>query len=334
MAVIQQEVTDQYAAYNGDCCEVVPTIKDESVHITIYSPPFAELYNYSSSDRDMSNCRNYTEFLEHYEFIVKEIYRITRPGRLSCVHCMDLKGAGNNSWRDFPGDIIRLHEKMGFYYHSRHTIWKEPLRVAIRTRALGLMHRQIVKDSTQCKAAGADYIIVFRKPGQNSEVVGHPRGLTTYAGANQPSHELFAKFANWKDPKTNKLSHYIWQRYASSVWMDIRGGRVLPYKPARETEEEKHVCPLQLDVIERCLTLYSNPGDVMLTPFMGVGSEICGALQYGRKAIGVELKETYYRQAIKNIHHVLTAPITGNEDLFSVAEKNEEDEVEDKYDEK
>ncbi len=326
MAVKQQEITNRYAAYNGDCCEVVPGIKDESVHISIYSPPFAELYNYSSSDRDMSNCKNFAEFMEHYAFIVKQIFRVTKPGRISCVHCMDLKGDNPNTWRDFPGDIIRLHERMGFYYHSKHTVWKEPLKVAIRTRALGLMHRQLVKDSTQCKAAGADYILVFRKPGQNKEPVSHGVGLMTYAGENQPAHELFAKYHAWEDPKTNKLSHYIWQRYASSVWMDIRGGRVLPYKPARETEEEKHVCPLQLDIIERCLTLYSNLGDTLLTPFMGVGSEICGAIQYGRRAIGIELKESYYRQAIRNIHHVVEIPITGEGDLFSATYEKEDSE--------
>jgi hypothetical protein len=272
----------------------------------------------------MSNCKDFDEFMTHYDFLVKEIYRTAKPGRLSCVHCMDLKGKGQNSWRDFPGEIIRLHEKHGFYYHSKHTIWKEPLRVAIRTRALGLMHRQLVKDSTQCKAAGADYLLVFRKPGQNDKPVTHNMGLLSYAGENQPPYELVQKYTKWDDAKTNKLSHYIWQRYASSVWMDIRNSRVLEYKPAKEKDEEKHVCPLQLDIIERCLTLYSNHGDTLLTPFMGVGSEVCGALQYGRKAIGVELKESYYNQALRNIHRYLENVPLNNDDLFNGVDCDEE----------
>lgn len=305
MAVIAQNITDRYAAYNGDCVEVVPGLKPDTIHISIYSPPFSELYNYSSSERDMSNCRDYEQFLEHYGFIVKEIARVTMPGRISCVHCMDLPKPGN-AQRDFPGDIIRLHEKHGFLYHSRHAIWKEPLRVAIRTRALGLMHRQIVKDSTLCRSAGADFLLVFRKSGTNKTPVAHPVGLSNYAGENKPPFDLITKYANWTNPKTNKLSHWIWQRYASSVWMDIRGGRVLPYKPAREKQEEKHVCPLQLDVIERCLVLYSNPNETVLTPFMGVGSEVYAALKYGRRAIGVELKPSYYRQALRNIEYAMS----------------------------
>lgn len=306
-SVRQQEISDRFAIYNGDCCEVMPKFKGESIDISVYSPPFAELYNYSSSDRDLSNCRDYESFLNHYKFVVDEIYRLTKPGRISCVHCMDIKGDGPNSWRDFPGDIIRMHQSAGFYYHSRHAIWKEPLRVAIRTRALGLMHRQLVKDSTQCKAAGADYILVFRKPGENREPVGHDSGLFVYYGENQPPMDLAIKYQNWKDPKTNKLSHYIWQRYASSVWMDVRPGSVLQYKNARENEEEKHVCPLQMDVIARCLVLYSNPGDTLLTPFLGVGSEVVTSLALGRRGIGIELKESYYRQALKNIQLSLNA---------------------------
>ncbi len=301
MAVIEQEIEDKYAIYNGDCIEVLPSIKNESIHLSVYSPPFADLYNYSSSDNDMSNCRSYEQFFEHYEFLINEIYRVTIPGRLTVVHCMDLKIPGiNSAYRDFPGDIIRLHEKIGFYYQARHSIWKEPLKIAIRTRALGLMHRQIVKDSSLCHAAGADYILVLRKKGNNPILIEHPVGLSKYAGIREIPEDLM-KFKNSTDPKTNKLSHWIWQQYASAFWDDIHGGVVLPYKEAKDSEEEKHICPLQLQTIERCLALYSNPGEIILTPFMGVGSEVYCALRNGRRAIGIELKPSYFRQAKKNI---------------------------------
>lgn len=304
MAVIRQNINDLWALYNGDCCEVLPELKDNSVHLSVYSPPFAELYNYSSSERDLSNCLNYEQFLEHYDFVVQQIARVTKPGRLTCVHCMDKRQNGGH-WVDMPGDIIRLHEKHGFHFHSRHVIWKEPLRVAIRTRSLGLMHKQIVKDSTKCHAAVPDYIVIMRKQGENKEPVTHKEGFSSYAGETPIPHDLQEKYKGWTDQKTNKLSHWIWQHYASSVWMDIRAGRLLPYKPARESDEEKHVCPLQLDVIERCLALYSNPGDVVLTPFLGVGSEAYCAVKMGRKAIGVELKESYYSQAVRNVSSAL-----------------------------
>jgi hypothetical protein len=229
MAVIEQVITEQYAIYNGDSCEVLPTLRAESVHLSIYSPPFADLYNYSSSENDLSNCRDYEQFMEHYEFIVREIYRLLIPGRITIVHCMDLKKQGiTSAYRDFPGDIIRLHEKVGFHYQSRHCVWKEPLKIAIRTRAQGLMHRQIVNDSSLCHAAGADYILVFRKEGKNPIPIEHPVGLGIYYGERGIPQNLM-KFANSTDPKTNKLSHWIWQQYASAFWDDIRSGNVLPY---------------------------------------------------------------------------------------------------------
>jgi len=325
MDVKDQTTTERYAIYNGDCCKVLPKLKDEKIHLSVYSPPFADLYNYSSDDADMSNCSTYDQFLKHYEFLVKEIYRLTLPGRITAVHCTDLKIKGiNSAYRDFPGDIIRMHERIGFYYQSRHCIWKEPLRVAIRTRALGLMHRQLVKDSSLCHTAAADYVLIFRKKGNNPIPVEHTEGLVDYSGEREVDPELKRKYTNWKEQKTNKLSHWIWQQYASAFWDDIRISNVLPYKVARDSDEEKHVCPLQLDVIERCIALYSNEGEIVLTPFMGVGSEVYGALKMKRRAIGVELKPSYYRQAIVNIGH---ADDVGQDDLFDLKEMDIEMEV-------
>ena len=317
MAVIAQEITGRYAAYNGDAVEVLPELSEKSVHVSIYSPPFAELYNYSSSERDLSNCATYEEFLQHYQFVVEQISRLTIPGRVSCVHCMDLRRPGGKGGvRDFPGDIIRMYERAGFYYTGRHVIWKEPLRAAIKTRALGLRHGQLVKDSSKSHVAGADYLLVFRRDGENPVPITHAEGLTYYAGSTPLPESLIARFGNgWQDQQTNRLSQLIWQRYASAVWMDIRVRRVVEFRGGRDSEDEKHICPLQLDVIERCLTLYSNPGEVVLTPFMGVGSEVCGSLQYGRLAVGVELKRSYYDQAIANIHRFIEAPV--GLDLFA-----------------
>ena len=323
MALIDQRIHDRFALYNGDSCEVLPDLRSESVGAIIYSPPFAELYNYSSSDRDLSNCASYDAFLEHYAFIVRETFRLLQPGRIATVHCMDLKWGRHQ--RDFPGDIIRLHQSIGFGYHSRRTVWKDPLKVAIRTRQLGLMHRQLCKDSAIANVAGADFILSFMKPGENDLPIEHPAGLFHYAGEERPPAELAAKYRDWEDSKTNKLSHWIWRRYASSVWMDIRAGRVLPYKKARESEEEKHVCPLQLDVIERVLTLWSNPGDVVLTPFLGVGSEAYTAVRMGRRAVGVELKPTYFRQAVLNVESALEAVVNENNDLLDLIPSDEMD---------
>lgn len=316
MAINNQKITDQYAIYNGDCVEVAQTFPDNCMGFSIYSPPFGGLYNYSSDDKDMSNCADYEQFFEHYEWIVKEIARVTKPGRSTAVHCQDVKDG--DYLRDFPGDIIRLHEKYGMRLHCRTAVWKEPLTVAIRTRSLGLTHRQIVKDSARVNNAGADYLLIMRKKGDNKEPIEHPNGLTEYAGARHIPNDLITKYGDgWDDPKTNKLSHWIWQQYASCFWDDIRLGHVLEYKKARDPEDEKHIHPLQLDVIDRCLTLWTNPGDNVLTPFMGVGSEVYGAVKLGRRGIGIELKGSYYNQAVKNIAELGQDGIEG--DLFREA---------------
>lgn len=303
MGIIDQELTTDYALYNGDTMEVLPTLKDESVGMSIYSPPFPELYQYSSDPRDMSNCKNYREGMDQFRFVIQQIHRLTMPGRLTCVHCIDLK-KGGEFHEDFSGDIIKLHEEAGWNFACRIVIWKDPWAVARRTRVRSLMHKLIVNDSSKCQVCGPDYVVVFKKSGINPSPITHPDGLRTYAGEEKIPEHLSHDFADFHgDQRKNLLSHWIWRRYASPVWMDIRNGNVMKYKEARETDEEKHVCPLQLDVIERCLTLWSNPGDVVLTPFLGVGSEVYQAVKMSRRGIGIELKPTYYRQAKENIAH-------------------------------
>lgn len=304
MDVIDQRITDDYAIYNSDCMEVMKGLREGSVHLSVYSPPFGGLYLYSSSERDLSNNRNYEEFFEHYEFITREIHRLTMPGRMTAVHCMDVPSSntGKNDYlRDFPGDIIRMHAEVGFKYVARYHIWKEPLTVRNRTMIKSLAHKTIVDDSSRCTVASADYLLLFRKDGENPVPIAHPEGLLEYAGERRMPAELLS-FKGWSGKQTeNRYSHWIWRQYASAFWDDIRLDRVLPYKPARTEEDEKHVHPLQLDVIDRCLVLWSNPGETVLSPFMGVGSEVYGAVTAGRKGIGIELKSSYYRQAMKNV---------------------------------
>lgn len=301
MALIKQEITENYALYNGDCCEVVAGLPDNSIHLSVYSPPFCGLYNYSSDDRDMSNSLTYDDFYAHYEFLVKELSRVTLPGRVTAVHCMDIPNPGQKSgYHDLPGKIIALHEKHGFYFFGRVCIWKEPLRVAIRTRLKHLTHKQLVKDSTQSTIAAGDFLLIFKKRGENPIPVTHEGGFQDYAGAT-PIPESLLRYRGHENQAENKLSHWIWRRYASCVWDDVRIDRVLPYKAARDPEDEKHVHPLQLDVIDRVVALWSNKGENVLTPFMGVGSEVYGAVMADRRGIGVELKESYFGQAVKNI---------------------------------
>ena len=310
MAVAEQKITAEYAIYNGDSMEVLPTLRAQSVHLSIYSPPFAGLYQYSSSERDLSNSRNYAEFFEHYDFIVRELARVTLPGRMTVVHCMDVPSGntGCDHYIDFPGDIIRQHERLGWKLASpRICIWKEPLTVRNRTMTKALAHKTIVDDSTHAVVAGADYLLVFRRDGKNPVPVQHPNGLTYYAGERNIPAELLS-YRNWKGKQTeNRYSHWIWRQYASCFWDDIRLDEVLPYRAARDEEDEKHLHPLQLDVIHRACVLWSNPSETVLTPFMGVGSEVYGALANRRRGIGIELKPSYYRQAIKNLEDVKLA---------------------------
>lgn len=303
MAVIEQNLTDQYAIYNGDCMDVMGAMPPNSVHLSIYSPPFGGLYNYSSNERDLSNCRDYKQFFEHYTFIVRDLFRITLPGRMTAVHCMDIPSGncGTDHLIDFPGDIIRLHEREGFRYIARYAIWKEPLAVRNRTMAKNLAHKTIVDDSSRCSVASADWLLVFRRSGANPVPITHPVGLLSYAGERKMPAELLKYRGHKGNQIENRFSHWIWRQYASAFWDDIRLGRVLPFRQSKDEDDEKHVHPLQLDVIERCLVLWSNPGETVLTPFMGVGSEVYAALVNGRRAIGAELKPSYYRQAVRNI---------------------------------
>jgi DNA modification methylase len=320
VAVADQIITDSYALYCGDAMEVLPTLPEGKIHLSIESPPFGGLYHYSSSERDLSNCDSYESFFAHYGYIIREVYRVTMPGRIRAVHCADLPSgnSGHDHLTDFSGDIIRAHEREGWRYFGRYSVWKEPLGVRNRTLAKSLAHKTIVEDSSLCSSAAADYLLVFRKRGENPEPIAHPHGLTHYAGARKMPADLL-KYRNWQGKQTeNRYSHWIWRQYASAFWDDVRLTRVLPFREARDEEDEKHVHPLQLDVIERVVTLWSNPGDTVLSPFAGVGSEIYVAVEQGRKGIGVELKPSYYRQALRNL-----APIGQVEmetgDLFSAA---------------
>lgn len=302
-AVLNQNITDRWAVYNGDCMAVLPTIPDGSIHLSVYSPPFAGLYHYTSSEQDLSNSRNYAEFFTHYGYVVAELARTTMPGRISAVHCMDTPSgnSGRDTLTDFPGDIIRLHKTLGFDYIARYHIWKEPLTVRNRTLTKSLAHRTIVDDSTRCSVASADYLLAFRRRGDNPIPVTHPTGLDEYAGERHVPAELH-RYRNWKGKQTeNRYSHWIWRQYASAFWDDIRLDHVLPFRPARDADDEKHVHPLQLDVITRTLQLWSNPGETVLTPFMGVGSEVYEAVRQGRRGIGIELKPSYYRQTLANL---------------------------------
>jgi DNA modification methylase len=277
MAVIDQCVTDKYAIYRGDCVEVLSSMPDDSIHYSIYSPPFASLYVYSDDPRDMGNVRNAAEFFEQYSYLARQLYRVIRPGRLVSVHCMTMPTSkvkdGFIGLYDFRGDIIRSMQAAGWVWHSEVCVWKDPVTQMQRTKALGLLHKTIRKDSAMSRMGLADYVLTFRRPGANDEPIEHGEDLPVS----------------------------MWQRYASPVWMDIDPGDTLQYMSAREHEDERHICPLQLDVIKRCMHLWSNPGDVVLSPFTGIGSEGVCALEMGRRFVGAELKGSYYEQARRNL---------------------------------
>lgn len=303
MAVASQKITDRYALYNGDCMEVMQKLPDGKVHLSVYSPPFGGLYNYSSDDRDLSNCFDYQKFFEHYNFVIRELARVTMPGRVSAVHVADIPSgnSGNDSLKDFSGDVIRAHEAAGWRYQARYSIWKDPYEVYLRTMAKNLQHKSIVEDASRCSCAAADYLLVFRNKGDNPTPVAHPVGLLDYAGA-RPMPENLLKLRGMEGKQTaNKYSQTIWRRYASAFWDDIRADNVLPFRDCKEADDEKHVHPLQLDVIERAVALWSNEDETVLTPFMGVGSESYSAVVNNRKALGIELKTSYYRQALANM---------------------------------
>ena len=274
-----------FILYNGDSCEVMKAIPDSSIHYSIFSPPFAQLYVYSNSVRDLGNCRSTTEFYEQFEFIIKELYRIMIPGRLVSFHRMDLptqkQRDGFIGLQDFPGQLIQMFIDGGFIYHSRVTIWKDPVIAMQRTKALGLLHKQIKKDSAMCRQGIADYVITMRKPGENPERI---------------------EYTNESFPVSK------WQNYASPVWMDINQSNTLQKESAREQADEKHICPLQLDVVERCIELWTNETDIVFTPFLGIGSEVYQALKMGRRGVGIELKESYYNQAVANCKGIENMP--------------------------
>ena len=320
MGVLAQAVTSAYAAYNGDCIEVMGALASGSVHGAIYSLPFARpggvnpgIYHYSSSERDLSNSRSYEEFLDHYGFAVAEIARVLMPGRVCAVHCTDVAAgnSGRDALADFPGDLIRLHARYGFDYAGRHVIWKEPLAVRNRTMVKDLTHQTTVEDCTAAGVASADYLLIFRRQGANPIPVTHPNGFTAYHGAALPPPEVL-RYRGWEGSQiANKYSQWVWRQYASSVWDDIRGNlgqwdrrdvmAVLPYREGADDEDERHVHALQLDVPRRFADMRTNPGETILSPFMGVSSEIYAAVELGRRGIGIELKPSYFRQAVKNL---------------------------------
>ena len=296
MKVIKQVLQNDYAVYCGDSCEVIKEIPDNSIGYSLFSPPFADLYCYSNSECDMGNSKDYDEFFKHFSFLAKELHRVLMKGRLVSVHCIDIPAMkerdGYIGLKDFPGDIIRLFQDCGFVYHSRVTVWKNPLIEATRTKAIGLMHKQLCKDSAMCRQGLPDYVLTFRKKGENEEPIKRKDGLSRYIGSEMPNE------------KGVKFSHETWRRYASPVWMDINQTRVLSFREARDNQDEKHICPLQLDVIERCIELWSNEGDTFLTPFAGIFSEVYTAVKMNRKAVGIELKESYFDQGLKNMEHL------------------------------
>lgn len=301
MDIISQKSGKNWTIYNGDSCEVLKGLPDNSIGYSIFSPPFASLYTYSNSDRDLGNCKNDEDFYTHFEFIAKELLRTIKEGRLVSIHCMLIPAMkerdGYIGLKDFRGDMIRLFQKAGFIFHGEVTIWKDPLIEATRTKALGLMHKQLCKDSSRCRQGLPDYIVTMRKPGENKDLIDHENGMVTYAGEDAVKDGVY--------------SHEVWRKYASPIWFDIRQSNTLNKSGAREEKDERHICPLQLDTIERCLTLWSKKDDIVLSPFMGIGSEGYQAIKMKRKFIGIELKKSYFDCSVKNITRAEITPEQG-----------------------
>ncbi len=307
---VDQVINERYAIYQGDACELIRGIPSETVHFGIHSPPFEGLYKFSNYDRDISN-NDGPSFWEHYAFLIQELMRVTMPGRIHAVHCMQLPTSkirhGHIGMRDFRGEIVRAYEDAGWIFHSEVCIWKDPVVAQQRTKSIRLLHKQITKDSTISGQGLADYMLMFRKPGDNPDPVAgmfdryvgygnEPASVDSRIGRLSPSGEVISE-----DHARKWFSIEVWQRYASPVWMDINQTRTLQYRGGRDEKDEQHISPLQLDVIERCIELWSNPGDVVLTPFLGIGSEVYGAVSAGRKGIGFELKPSYFVQAVRNL---------------------------------
>ena len=303
--VIDQDITEKYAIYNADTVEVAKSLKSESVGFSVFSPPFASLYTYSNSDRDMGNVKSHDEFWQHYRYLITEQFRVMQPGRNIAIHCMNLPTSKQNDGfigiSDFRGDLIREYQNAGFIYHSEVCIWKDPVVAMQRTKALGLLHKQIKKDSTMSRMGIADYVVVMRKPGDNPDPVEGE--FKYYVGDNPPAGFEGIQRDDGRlyfVPKQG-TSIDVWQKYASPIWDDINQTDTLNFREGRESDDERHICPLQLDVIERCIQLWSNPGEVVWTPFMGIGSEVYMAVKLGRKGLGVELKPSYYQLAARNV---------------------------------
>lgn len=313
--VRQVHKTDDYEIHNADCIDLVKEIESDSIDFTIYSPPFASLYTYSNSDRDMGNSKNHSEFYQHFSYLTKEMLRITKPGRLMAVHCMNLPTSKVNDGfigiRDFRGELIRMFQGSGFIYHSEVTIWKDPVTAMQRTKALGLLHKTIRKDSAMIRQGIPDYLVVMRKPGDNPNPVNH------YRDDKECEEVCKSNGLNFEEESLKIFPVQKWQQYASPVWMDINATRTLNFRDGKDEDDVKHICPLQLDVIERSIDLWTNPGDKVFSPFTGIGSEAFVAVNTGRKFIGSELKPSYYMQALKNMEHASSR----TNDLFETTEE-------------
>lgn len=326
MAVVNEQASGKgWTLWNADCVEVARGLPDASVHQVIFSPPFESLYTFSDDPRDMSNCSDKETFWTHFKFLIAEYYRVLKPGRIACVHVMQLPTSktrdGFIGIRDFRGEVVRAHQDAGFIFHSEVMIRKDPVAAMQRSKSIGLLHKQVVKDSTISRMALADYVVVFRKPGENAEPVSGPfdayHGAETTPDGPLKSDSAFRGVSHDR-PGDPWYSVAVWQRYAESVWLDIVQGDVLSRKDARDVPDEAHIAPLQLTVIRRCIDLWSNPGDVVFSPFAGIGSELYVALQMGRKAIGAELKPSYFAQAVKNCREAETTK--GQPNLLDIME--------------